>query len=109
MSLSKLVRVRCYSQSVLYIILFTQVFGYTNLKGTNLFFSTCFDLLGICRTCRDTMKSIRVASPTTAVEELKAQLQTATLQVFFALNHFVHTRAEGSKFTTLMILRNVGK
>ena len=45
----------------------------------NAFFS------GICRSCRDIIKSLSVpSSPTTTVDELEAQLKKATLHVCYA-------------------------
>ena len=41
----------------------------------------CLALLGICRSCRNKMKTIESTSPTEAVDELEAQLKTARLQV----------------------------
>ena len=40
----------------------------------------CLALPGICRSCRNKMKTIESTSPTVAVDELEAQLKTARLQ-----------------------------
>ena len=41
----------------------------------------CLALPGICRNCRNKMKTIESPSPTEAVDDLEAQLKAATLQV----------------------------
>ena len=45
---------------------------------------------GICRSCRDTIKSLSISSsPPTTVDELEAQLKKATLHVCYATDFFI--------------------
>ena len=44
---------------------------------------------GICRSCRDIIKSLSISSsPPTTVDELEAQLKKATLHVYYATDFF---------------------
>ena len=50
----------------------------------NAFFS------GICRSCRDMIKSLSIpSSPATTVDELEAQLKKATLHICYAADFFI--------------------
>ena len=45
---------------------------------------------GICRSCRNTIKSLSISSrPPTTVDELEAQLKKATLHVCYATDFFI--------------------
>ena len=45
---------------------------------------------GICRSCRDTIKSLSISSsPPTTVDELEAQLKKATLPLCYATDFFI--------------------